>query len=214
MRDLGGSRGKEEELLNTPPDPPASKVHILFKSLQASALLRPRFQETPSPKPSSPCPNSFPAQQIKVTASKQRLPSHPQQNSHPLRTPEASAQRRPCLPLPQPPHLPAWPTGDLYRPGAPSLCLPSVGVRAGSLGTHLLMGWAQGHCQGRLPGVGATQQATLSRWPVSKNQLPGRLGRDAAQWPSQRRSLHYQDIKMERETAPPRFFFFIQSVLK
>lgn len=166
---MGVSSAQRQRLLNTcPPFPLASKVYVLLKSLQVSALQRLSFQQTPSPKPSSTFPTSFSAQEIKTTARKQPQPAaSSEQNSRPLRTPEASAPREAL-----PGSLPSHPTHPLpylipALPGAPSLCLSSgLWSTAGSPGAP-----AQGLGPQTLPGPpprGGSQQATLSQRPGSK----------------------------------------------
>lgn len=156
---MGVSSAQRQRLLNTcPPFPLASKVYVLLKSLQVSALQRLSFQQTPSPKPSSTFPTSFSAQEIKTTARKQPQPAaSSEQNSRPLRTPEASAPGKPSLaPCPATPltHclISYLRCPEPLRSASPAGC----GVQQDHLG-HLLKGWAHRHCQGRLPGVGANR---------------------------------------------------------
>lgn len=142
MRDLEereryGRKGAPEY---TPIHPlPLRYTFFFFKSLQASALQRPSFQETLSPKPSSTFPTSFPFQQTKVTTRKQVQPlaaGRTYTHCTHLRPPPRGSP--PWLPD-EPPHLQATPlTGcpisDLSCPGAPSLRLSGLRVRAGSPG--------------------------------------------------------------------------------
>lgn len=79
---------------------------------------------------------------------------------------------------------------------------------------HLLMGWAQRHCQGRLPGAGATQQATLSQRPGSKisflEDLEGALPNDVLrEGASIIRTSTHRGPPARLETAPSRFFIWL-----
>lgn len=126
------------------------------------------FQQTLSPKPSSTFPTSFSTQKTKATARKQPQPaSGSEQNSRPLRTPEASALRKPSLaPCPATP-LTCCRISYLRCPEPLLSASPEgCGVQQDHLG-HLLKGWAQRHCPGP-PPRGGSQPATLSQRPGSK----------------------------------------------